>query len=181
MARSQLPGRFIPRNYTRLVQSFPSVAHCSLSALPSRLSVLSYGSRTWVGCTNPCCAERTNQVSAFFSAYRRIPRNNGDVYRSRAAAGAARLDLTHETSATRKDRSLLANDDVRSFVAEQSGYCLRNSLQTLLTSRASILSSSSDSVGRALRCSMVCERAAWVNSKEKLVLRRSLLTDTPEK
>ena len=24
MARSQLPGRFIPRNYTRLVQSFPS-------------------------------------------------------------------------------------------------------------------------------------------------------------
>ena len=25
MARSQLPGRFIPRNYTRLVQSFPSL------------------------------------------------------------------------------------------------------------------------------------------------------------
>ena len=69
-----------------------------------------------------------------------------------------------------------------SFVAKQSDYCLRNSLQILLTSRSSTVAISSDVVGRALSCSIVCGRVASVYSKEKLVLlRRSLLTDTPEK
>ena len=37
MARSQLPGRFIPRNYTRLVQSFPSYLAQKLDEQSARL------------------------------------------------------------------------------------------------------------------------------------------------